>query len=987
MSLDMATQNSKRFARGGGVKPIDAAKAESYVQDLKDNASASKAVGLLSMLQEDENLCLSLSAIMELSPFLRDLMMADAARLERVLKCEAKSHIKFLSNDLITKLESSEQEADAMRELRLFRQEAAITISLADLLGKIAVMEATALLTQKAEAALQGAIGWLLKQEARRGRFLADPETNILDIQAQSGLIVLGMGKLGAGELNFSSDIDLIVIFDPEKAPLKDAYEAQGFFVKITQRLVKLMQERTADGYVFRTDLRLRPDPGATAVAMSIDAALTYYESMGQTWERAAMIKARPVAGDIDAGKAFLDDITPFVWRRYLDYAAIADIEAIKQRIHDHKGHGEIGMKGHNVKLGRGGIREIEFFAQSKQLLTGGRDIALRGLKTLSMLKALSEKQWIKPDAQKILQEAYLFLRHVEHRLQMIRDEQTHILPDNEEALLCVARLSGFETLKAFEEKLMQHMQAVHQLYLDDETTQPTTKEEVLDFYSEVTSEKTLQKLEQYGFDDPKQVDAIARGWLAGRYAATRAKQVQERLKRMLPRVMKSFGASDNGMQALIAFDRFLAGLPAGVQLFSMLEANHQLISLMARVMGTAPRLAETVARRPHVMDAVLDPTFFGTIPEADIIADHIRAFVGEAEYYEDVLDRARIGGREQQFLLGVRILTGTISATQAGRAFTSLADTLVEILFEKCFAEFAKKHGKVPGGQAAIVAMGKLGGREMTAASDLDLMLIYNFDEDAAGSDGEKPLSPQVYFTRLTQRIVSALSAQTAEGSLYEVDFRLRPSGNSGPLATSLQAFETYQHEQAWTWEHMALTRARPIAGDPDLCVQLEAIIADVLTKKRDMDKLKEDIVSMRARLQKEKGTSDPFDIKQVPGGLVDVEFIAQGLQLMHAHDHESILSQTTKEVLMAAKELSLLNESEAETLVNANRLYHNVTQIQRLCVDGPFRIETAAPGLSMILSDAAAMPDQQTLEAHLKNTESDVRTIFEQHFGMVVP
>jgi len=921
-----------------------------------------------------------LAGVLGNSPFLRDLATADPDRLAHVLGAPPHRHIGEIAHDLRS-AEDADQ-AEAMRRLRRAKQEAALLVALADLGGVWEVAEVTAALTRIADAAVCGALRFLLRDAAARGRIrLADAA----DPERDSGYIVLAMGKHGAAELNYSSDIDLIVLYDRARAPLADGVEPSTFFVRLTQALVKMLQERTAEGYVFRVDLRLRPDPGATAIALSVAAALQYYESMGQNWERAALIKARPCAGDIPAGTAFLREIAPFIWRKYFDFAAIQDVHSIKRQIHAHKGHGRIAVEGHNVKLGRGGIREVEFFVQTQQLIAGGRNPALRGRGTLAMLDELVRCGWVEPAVRDDLAAAYLFLRRTEHAVQMVADEQTHSLPATEAELARVARLVGFADLAAFRTTLVGHLERVQSHYaaLFENEAELSVSLGNMVFTGDEDDPGTIETLRRLGFANPGEVTRAVRAWHFGRYPATRSGRAREQLTELVPHLLAAFAETDNADQAFAAFDRFVARLPAGVQLFAMLAASSDLLQLLATIMGAAPRLAETIARRPHVVDAVLDPAFFDDMPTQEDLADGLAVTLAEATGHEDALSRARIFGQEQLFLIGVRLVSGSLGAEAAGAAYTALAEVVIAALLERCLAEIEKAHGRIPGGAVVVLGMGKLGGREMTAASDLDLILLYGHDDGAATSDGPRPLSPSQYYARLTQRLVSALSAPTAEGVLYAVDFRLRPSGNAGPIATRADGFVRYQAEEAWTWEHMALTRARPVAGNAALAVRVEEAIGGLLTAPRDAAKLRTDIAEMRGRIEREKGTRDPWDLKQVPGGLVDLEFIAQGMQLLNAAGHPGILDQNTSDALRRAREAGVLAADEADGLLAAARLQTALSQVLRVAVDGRFDPAAAPRGLARLVAAAAGMPDLATLEAHLVETQAAVRSAFVRLVG----
>ncbi|MEX2319660.1 MAG: bifunctional [glutamine synthetase] adenylyltransferase/[glutamine synthetase]-adenylyl-L-tyrosine phosphorylase, partial [Bauldia sp.] len=799
---------------------------------------------------------------------------------------------------------------------------------------------------------------------------LADPRKP----EEGSGWILLGMGKYGAGELNYSSDIDLIVLFDPEQTRVTGEREPAQVFVKLTKKLVAILQERTADDYVFRTDLRLRPDPSSTSIAMSTEAALQYYESLGQNWERAAFIKARAVAGDKAAGEAFLNELTPYVWRKYLDYAAIADIHSIKRQIHNHRGHGDVAVAGHNVKLGRGGIREIEFFVQTQQLIAGGRDPELRGRRTLDMLAALAKKNWIDDAARDELTRAYIFLREVEHSLQMVADEQTHTLPEEPEAVAAIARMAGYADADAFAKALTDTLATVRDRYMNlfEAAASLTSVAGNLVFTGDDDDPGTLETLRQLGYRQPEAVTKAVRAWHFGRYPATRSASARERLTEFVPVLIEAMAKTDSADAAFAAFDRFLARMPAGVQLVSILQSNPGLLDLLLTILATAPRLAETVVHRAHVLDALIEPAFFGTLPDKAILEERLTTTLGQARSFEDLLDRARIFGQEQTFLIGVRVLAGTVGVRSAGHAYSDLADTLIAALVDATRREFEKTHGRMKGGQLALVAMGRLGGREMTAASDLDLLLLYDYDEKAATSDGKLPLAGQQYFARLTQRIVAALSAPTAEGTLYPVDFRLRPSGNSGPLATHIDGFAAYQAKDAWTWEHMALTRARVIAGDKKLVARARKEIAAIVATAHVRKKVIADVLEMRAMVEEHKGGEGHWDLKQAPGGLVDIEFIAQALQLIHAAKHPEIVATETEAVLAAAADAKLLPPNEADILLPALRLYQSLIQILRLCVDGPFKPERVPRGLLERLARAGELPDFARLDAHVQETEA---------------
>ncbi|MBN9669708.1 bifunctional [glutamine synthetase] adenylyltransferase/[glutamine synthetase]-adenylyl-L-tyrosine phosphorylase [Roseibium aggregatum] len=954
-------------------------RAQLFLKDLLDHPETGETLGAL--MRSHGGLEAFLCGIIGNSAYLRDLMLADPPRLLNLLNEAPETRIDRLLEE--AREARSEDEAGIMRALRLFKQDLALTLGLADIAGAIDLDRVTGALAGFADAALTASIRFCLTDLARLNKFAPlDPEKPEVD----SGLIVLAMGKHGANELNYSSDIDLIVLYDPARAPMTGNAEAPVEFVRLTRRIVKIMQDRNADGYVFRTDLRLRPDPGATPLAMSVPAALVYYESLGQNWERAALIKARPCAGDIPAGEAFLHEIAPFIWRKYLDFAAIADVQSIKRQIHMHKGHGTVAVAGHNVKLGRGGIREVEFFVQTQQLIAGGRNPALRGRRTLDMLAQLCEFDWIRPQARDELRTAYIFLRNVEHRIQMLNDEQTQLLPKDDGGLTRIAALMGFEGLEAFKTALLNHLNKVQHHYAELFEDEPGLSSEIgnLVFTGDDHDPETLETLSRLGYKQPAEAASIVKSWHFGRYPCTRSTKARERLTEMHPSLIGALAATENADAALRAFDNFLSRLPAGVQLFSLLRSNPHLLALLATTMGAAPRMADTVSRRVHVLDAVLDPAFFGAMPSVEEFRAGLDRTLSQARYYEEALDRARIFTQEQQFLIGLRLISDTLSADRVGFALARLAEVVVDRVLKQVIAHVGETHGAVPGGNVAVLAMGKLGGREMTAASDLDLILLYEAPDDVKQSDGKRPLAITQYYTRLTQRLVTALSAPTAEGSLYEVDFRLRPSGNAGPLATNLDGFIAYQKKEAWTWEHMALTRARVIAATTtDFKDRIYKSICGTLVQPRDKDKLAADVRSMRARIEKEKGTKDIWDMKQVAGGLVDIEFLAQFLQLAHAQENPGILAQGTEQALENLRDAGFLSPGDAEQLLEALRLYHRLTQVLRLSLSGKFIPLEAPGGVLDLLVQASGCPTFTRLETELAERQQGVRATFERLVG----
>jgi glutamate-ammonia-ligase adenylyltransferase len=954
------------------------ARLDQWRRGTKSDRAAGRA--LAALLDKAPLLVRLLASFAESSPFLWELVSAEPARLLRLLQSDPDSHFKKLLVQSAGAVGRAKSDALAMQLLRRMKSEAALLIALCDIGGVWPIMQTARALTELADAAVSAAVQFLLADAARAGRIAPRDRARP---QVGSGYIVLAMGKMGAFELNYSSDIDLIVLYDPEASALKPDIEPAPFFVRLTQRLVKLLQERTGDGYVFRVDLRLRPDPASTPIAISTAAAVSYYESSGQNWERAAMIKARACAGDIAAGERILDEISPFVWRKYLDFAAIADVQAMKQQIHAYRGHGEIAIEGHNIKLGRGGIREVEFFAQTQQLIAGGRNPGLRDRQTLTTLDKLAEGGWVDGRARDDMRDAYVFLRSVEHRLQMVNDDQTQTLPDTPRDLERFARFLGFKDRDSFARTLRGQLEKVQRHYADLFEASAAPDRPALEFPRDADDKRTLDRLVEMGFRSPLETSGRVRRWLSGELRSLRSEAARSHLIELLPLLLEHFGRMDRPDAALVPFDEFLGNLHNAPRLLSLLRQNPSLISLITMVIGTAPRLADTLARTPQVMDALVEPHFFGVLPDEAELSLRLQQALAQARYDEDLLERIRMFGLEHMFLIGIRILTGTVTAAQAGETFARLADVVIRAVGRAVADNFANTHGHLRDEVSAVLALGKLGGNEMTATSDLDLIIVYDFDAAKPESDGERSLYGAQYFARLTQRLINALTAQTNYGALYQVDMRLRPSGRSGPVATQIAGFADYQDREAWTWEHMALTRARVVSASPGFAAKAEKVIASILRKPRVRSLIAGDVVEMRGAIAKERGDSSPWDIKYAAGGLIDIEFIAQYLQLVYAAAEPGILDTSTARVLDKARTLGILSAEDAEVLRPAVRLYQALTQVLRLCLPGPFDPKTAGTGLLRLLARAADVPDFASVEATLIETQARVREAFVRILG----
>ncbi|GEP08530.1 bifunctional [glutamine synthetase] adenylyltransferase/[glutamine synthetase]-adenylyl-L-tyrosine phosphorylase [Methylobacterium gnaphalii] len=941
--------------------------ARQLVSDIADTLPARLRNGLAHDL---------LLTVADHSPFLWGLASRDPERLGRLFAEEPEAANARIVSDQRAAGRSSADLDEIGARLRNNRAEHALLVALADLGGVWPVKTVTEALADFADASVSAAADAMLLQAAAAGRFLPKDQARPQDA---SGLVMLGLGKLGGRELNYSSDIDLIVLFDGEAAPLKEGLEPTQFFSRLAQGMAKLLQERTAEGYVHRVDYRLRPDPGSTPTALSLASAYHYYETTGQNWERAAFIKARPIAGDIAVGEHFLNDLKPFVWRKYFDFAAIADVHAMKRQIHAVRGHEALAVAGHDIKLGRGGIREIEFFVQTQQLVFGGRRPDLRGRSTIPMLSALHEDGWISAEARDELGAAYGFLRTIEHRLQMMRDEQTQRLPTDGTEIERFSRFAGYETRKDFEQALLGHARRVQAHYALLFEAAPDLSSEIGDlvFSGSEDDPATLETLRKLGFREPERVAETVRGWHFGRRSAVRSARAREVLTELVPVLIQALAGTHDPDNALDNLDRAFGRMPAAVELLTILRERERLRTLFADLLGSAPRLADVVAFSPHVLDAVIDPGFVEPTTDAAEIAAHYRSLLGKPDSHEIFLDRSRDAARQLRFVTGARLLSGILTPEGAGRAFSAIADAVVASSLEEVARHFEAEHGTVPGGRMAVLGFGRLGSHQLTAESDLDLVVLYDFDEENRVSTGRRALDAAMYFNRLTQRLVAALTVPTRRGGLYEVDLRLRPGGGQGSVATQFRSFRAYQGEEAELWEHMALTRARVVAGDAGLAEEASAVIREALMMKRDPKTVDRAVRDMRALVAKEKGDDGPFDLKLAAGGLLDLDFLAQALVLGHASEIPDLIGLDAPSVFRLASEHDVLTGADAEFLVGAYRLLDDVHHWQRLMVEGD---PTGATPVALArLARAVNLPDARALETELDTRRTSVRRLFD--------
>ena len=739
------------------------------------------------------------------------------------------------------------------------RHALALAVALGDLSGEHPLEWVTQALSGFADAAMDEALAAAMRERM--------PE------EEPRGLAIMALGKLGSRELNYSSDVDLVLLFDPETLPRRPREDAGEAAVRYGRRFVELMQQRTADGYVARVDLRLRPAPEVTPIVLPVGAAISYYESSALPWERAAFIRARAAAGDRALGQFFLDEIRPFIWRRAVDFGAIQEIREISLRIRDHYAQGQAFGPGYDLKRGRGGIREAEFFTQVVQLIHGGREPELRAPATLDALAALASAGHLKPELADSIGNAYRALRTAEHRIQMIDDRQEHRLPANSDALDAIARLDGKEGAAELLAELAPHVEAVG-LQFDGLISE---QEERLSNDPDILR----AELAAMGFDDVEEAARRIADWRSGRARSLRSPAARGAFETMLPTLMRAVAAGPDPVRALNRFSDVVDKLSSGVNLYRLLSARPQLADLLALILTHAPPLAEQLGRRPTLLDGLIDESSFALPPDAETLAGRFLAAV-EGEPFDIGLDRIRRMVGERRFALGVQLLAAHRDPIIIAEGYSDLAEAAIVALAEGVEREFARTHGEVPGGELIVLGLGRLGGRALTHASDLDL--IYLFDAPpGAQSTGSKPVPATDYYNRLASRIGAALGTPTAAGPLYDIDTRLRPQGAQGMLAVSLEAFAAYQRHDAWTWEHMALCRARPLTGSPEARARVSHLICEILRSKVDESTIRTDAASMREEMARHKAPAGPLDIKLGEGGLVDLEFAVHTLQLTH--------------------------------------------------------------------------------------------------------
>lgn len=904
-----------------------------------------------------------LTPVFAASPYLAGLARRWPERLRLTLERAPEARLA----DILAATDALDGSPDEVKApLRHLKAELHLLTALCDLGGVWDLDQVTAALSRFADAAARTALRITADDWRRRGRLTSAPDDPRGPVP---GLFALAMGKGGAFELNYSSDIDLSLFYEPEalESALAEGVEAQGFVNRLAQGLATLLTERTAEGYVFRVDLRLRPDPSSTPPVVAAPMALAYYESVGQNWERAAFIKARVCAGDAAEGAAFLKALVPYVWRRSLDYQAVLDIQSIKKQIHVHKTGEGLEAAGANLKLGRGGIREIEFYVQTQQLILGGRDPALRSPRTLEALDALTAAGHVAPEARDELRAAYVELRGLEHRAQMLADEQTHLLPIDPERRADVAALAGQGDLAAFDAEIERLLKRVNARYGElfeggEDLSSPYGS---LVFTGVENDPGTLETLARMGFSEPASVSDMIRSWHHGRIPATRTARGRELFTRLAPRLLTAVARTGAPDAAFRRFAVFFSGLSAGVQVQALFLNQPRLFDLVVEVMAFAPRLARMLGRRPQALDGVLDARFLSDLDADSGVVAQMLAEAEAASDFEEAMNVVRRQHREQVFRIGMHTVTGRAGPEEAGRANTALADACMRALAPAALKE-AERMGGAFAGAVAVVALGKAGSREMTAGSDLDLMTVYAAPSEAVSAG--RGWSADVFYGRFTQRLIAALSAHTAEGGLYDVDMRLRPTGSKGPVSVRLEALEAYYAEEADTWEFMALTRGRVVwASDEGFGARVAAALEAALRRPRPGVDVGRDVRAMRDLMDRERRPKGFWDLKLSAGGQVDAEFLAQYRQLTAAQAGAP-LTVSTLEAL-----------ADDPVLAESWRLHQQLGQLMACAFEGGGDPDQEPSGFQKRLAQAVGAPDFDTLKALLIDVRLRARRAFE--------
>lgn len=892
------------------------------------------------------------------SPFLVNLMFK-SPEIASFVFLENGIELSRTADETLTKLRKLIPEncdyVQLMKILRCFKRMEIVRIASRDLNGFASLEEVTAELSSLASCSLQ------IAYEVCKKLLISEHGAPIICLdegEREAEMTVIGMGKLGGNELNFSSDIDIIYFYDSDCGETAGITDASGgtkgsvslhtFFNKLAEMVSKALSQITEDGFVFRVDVGLRPEGKSGDMAVSLRSAEIYYESWGQSWERTAMLKARPVAGSIELGEKLLKMLHPFIYRKYLDYNLIEDMKQMKQKIDaslTRSRETEI-----NLKLGRGGIREIEFFIQALQLVYAGKNPKLRERTSLVALQTLKETRLISDDDYILLSEAYRFLRTTEHRIQVVQERQTHNLPTKDEELVALSRRCGFlrtDGIQRFKDILEKHRKAVSSMYgtlflsRDEKLEQDVLPETLLFLDHKADEDLVKDMLAEHKFED---VDRAYLNLMALRNGPEKV-NITERCRRLMekvtPNMLQEVFASPDPDQALFYLEKFLAAIGGRSSYFALLAENRETLKLLVSLFGMSEFLSKILVGHPELLDSMVARNYVATLKSKEQMLEEINSLLEQNDYFEEQLDCLRRYRNEEFLRIGLNDIHGKLGQTEITTQLSLVGEACLEVAYRMAINELSRfgkpiyeQDGVRKRAAMAIIAMGKLGGRDLNYHSDLDIIFVYDHQ---GYTDGEKQLSNHEYFAKLAQKIISILTMQTREGYAYKIDTRLRPSGNAGPLVTSLESFLDYHRKEAQIWERQALTKARVLLGDELLTLQLKDVIRETVYGLSIDEEGRREIQRLRMRMENElaKETSDSFNIKTGRGGMVDVEFAVQYLQLKHGHSNPEIRDTNTISALKYIRAASILPKEDADVFLNGYKFLRKLENRLRIIHD----------------------------------------------------
>jgi glutamate-ammonia-ligase adenylyltransferase len=864
-----------------------------------------------------------------------------------------------------------------------------LRIGVRDLLGAAPLTEITGEISALAEASVEGAVDsahGILR--ARHGMPLLTTER---EITRPAKFCVLGMGKLGGDELNYSSDIDLFYLYSSHEGMTtgrrsasggyREAIENHRFFVKVGEMITAMLNDRTEHGIVFRVDLRLRPEGESGEIAYSLPSLDVYYQAWGRTVDRLALLKAKPISGERRLGEEFMDMMTPFIYRRHLDYTALEEIGVLKDKIDRHAAEAQRGVR--DVKLGRGGIREIEFLLQSQQLIHGGRNPALREKNSLRALERLMQNGHLAERDAQILSDAYIFLRNVEHRVQLVEERQTQTLPAKEEELAKLAwamdfTRDGLPDVKAFDTAFNRHTDLVHEqfekLFFVPRSQAAVPEQPESELLSEsMTEEAALPILGKLGFTDPKEAYRnliLLRDGPAYEHFSDTCRHL---LRQIAPRLVSELASVPDPDAALLNFSRFISRVGARASYYSMLAGNPAEIRLLAVLFGSSPFLSGLLIRQPYLLDILVSGVDLSAVKERDVMEEEVGGLLVSSPSFEDELIVMRKYRNGELLRIGLGDLLGIKELSDINRELTTMAEVLLDASSKLALRDAAGE-GKREGG-FVVLAMGKMGGREMNYSSDLDIIFLFD------GPEGSRDL-----YTKAAQRLITILTSPTAEGHLYKTDMRLRPSGQAGPLVSTVEAFRRHHQEDAMLWERQAMVKARCVAGDQELAGRIEKLLEELAYSRAVTREDIEEIVRVRSRMEDEiaeEGSGRHYDIKAGPGGIVDVEFAAQMIQLVHGPELTVLRSQSTQQVLTAAREAGLATEKQYNTFHRSYSFFREIENRSQIHQDrSDSRIPRNEEKLRPLARRMGYLEEDGTakLLADVEGARSQVREAYEE-------